>query len=43
MTLISARNESDDSFTCCMDDLSKDSYPYDSPSNHEACDSITPP
>jgi PKD repeat protein len=31
------------SFTCCVDNLTKYAYPYQSGDNHETCDSVTNP
>ncbi len=43
VTFTSDRNKSGGTYTCCVDNLTKSGYPYDSPSNHETCDSITLP
>jgi PKD repeat protein len=43
VTFTSSRNKAGGTFTCCVTDLSLSGYPYDSPSNHETCDSITLP
>ncbi|MBE9565226.1 MAG: right-handed parallel beta-helix repeat-containing protein [Proteobacteria bacterium] len=39
----SAVNPSGGTFTCCVDDLTKAGYPYNSGANHETCDNIVNP
>ena len=39
----SGRNKQGGTFTCCVDGLTKDGYPYQSGDNHETCDSIQLP
>jgi len=39
----SAVNPAGGTFTCCVDDLTKTGYPYNSGANHETCDSIVNP
>ncbi|UCC69732.1 MAG: PKD domain-containing protein, partial [Armatimonadota bacterium] len=43
VTFVSERNKAGGTFTCCVDNLTKDGYPYNSGANHETCDSITLP
>ena len=43
VTFTSDRNKSGGTFTCCVDNLTKSGYPYQSGDNHETCDSITLP
>jgi PKD repeat protein len=43
ITFTSGRNRSGGTFTCCVDDLTKSGYPYQSGQNHETCDSIDLP
>jgi PKD repeat protein len=43
VTFTSPKNRDGGTFTCCVDNLTKSGYPYDSGSNHETCDSITLP
>jgi len=39
----SAVNPAGGTFTCCVDDLTKSGYPYNSGANHETCDGIVNP
>ena len=39
----SAVNPAGGTFTCCVDNLTKDGYPYSSGDNHETCDGIVNP
>jgi PKD repeat protein len=43
VTFTSGRNKSGGTFTCCVTDLTKTGYPYESGDNHETCDQITLP
>jgi PKD repeat protein len=43
VTFTSGRNKAGGTYTCCVDNLTKAGYPYDSGANHETCDSITLP
>jgi PKD repeat protein len=43
VTFTSPKNKSGGTFTCCVDNLTKSGYPYESGNNHETCDSITLP
>jgi len=43
VTFTSGRNKAGGTFTCCVDDLTKTGYPYESGDNHETCDDITLP
>jgi PKD repeat protein len=43
VTFTSDRNKAGGTFTCCVDNLTKEGYPYNSGANHETCDSITLP
>jgi len=43
VTFTSGRNKAGGTFTCCVDDLTKTGYPYESGDNHETCDGITLP
>jgi PKD repeat protein len=39
----SPKNPDGGTFTCCVDSLTRDGYPYQSGDNHETCDSIQNP
>jgi parallel beta-helix repeat protein len=43
VTFTSGRNKAGGTYTCCVDNLTKEGYPYNSGANHETCDSITLP
>jgi hypothetical protein len=43
VTVTSGRNKAGGTYTCCVDNLTKAGYPYESANNHETCDSITLP
>jgi PKD repeat protein len=43
VVFISPKNRNGGTFTCCVDSLTKDGYPYSSSDNHETCDNITLP
>ncbi|MBE9565860.1 MAG: PKD domain-containing protein, partial [Proteobacteria bacterium] len=43
VTFTSDRNKAGGTYTCCVDDLTKTGYPYESGDNHETCDAITLP
>ncbi len=43
VTFVSPKNRQGGTFTCCVDNLTKDGYPYQSGDNHETCDSVTLP
>jgi hypothetical protein len=43
VTFTSPKDRQGGTFTCCVDNLTKGGYPYQSGDNHESCDSITLP